>query len=324
RAPPPARAGLEHSAPEIYTTTVNGTVTMVGPMTGGAMIGGTLTLEETNIRIPSRLAANSVSLPDLRHVNEPAAVRATRQRAGMIAVETSGGGRPFGLNLQINAPSRIFVRGRGLDAELGGRLRLAGTTDAVEPVGVFQLIRGRLDILGKRLDLTEGLVNMQGALDPYIRFVAETTAEDVTVMIVVEGLASAPEISFTSEPDLPEEEVVARLLFGRGLDTISPFQAAQMASAVATLSGRSGLDVVGKLRGAVGLSDLDVTQTEDGDTEVSAGAYISDKIYSEVIADSTGKQQINLNLDLTNTITLKGGASNEGDTGIGVFFEKDY
>jgi len=320
-----ALEGLVVSDQEIYTTTVNGTVTMVGPMTGGAMIGGRLNLEETNIRIPSGLAANSVSLPDLRHVNEPAAVRATRQRAGMIAVETTGGERrPFGLNLLINAPSRIFVRGRGLDAELGGRLRLAGTTDAVEPVGVFQLIRGRLDILGKRLDLTEGLVNMQGALDPYIRFVAETTAEDVTVMIVVEGLASAPEISFTSEPDLPEEEVVARLLFGRGLDTISPFQAAQMASAVATLSGRSGLDVVGKLRGAVGLSDLDVTQTEDGDTEVSAGAYISDKVYSEVIADSTGRQQINLNLDLTNTITLKGGASNEGDTGIGVFFEKDY
>ncbi|SHK81426.1 autotransporter secretion inner membrane protein TamB [Roseovarius marisflavi] len=319
-----ALAGLVVSDQEIYRATVNGSVTVVGPMTGGAMIGGTLNLEETNIRIPSGLGANSVTLPGLRHISEPAEVRATRRRAGLIAVKTSGGVRPFGLNLQINAPSRIFVRGRGLDAELGGRLRLAGTTNAVEPEGVFQLIRGRLDILGKRLDLTDGLVNMQGALDPYIRFVAETTAEDVTVMIVVEGLASAPEISFTSEPDLPEEEVVARLLFGRGLDTISPFQAAQMASAIATLSGRSSLDVVGTLRGAVGLSDLDVTQTEDGDTEVSAGAYISDKFYSEVIADSTGKQQINLNYDLTNSITLKGGASNEGNSGIGVFFEKDY
>ncbi|SLN09655.1 Translocation and assembly module TamB [Roseovarius gaetbuli] len=317
-------ADLVVSDQEIYTTTVNGNVTVSGPMTGGAVIGGTLNLEETNIRIPSGLGANSVALPGLRHINEPAEVRATRQRAGLIAVETTGGARPFGLNLQINAPSRIFVRGRGLDAELGGRLRLAGTTDAVEPVGMFQLIRGRLDILGRRLDLTEGLVNMQGALDPYIRFVAETTAEDVTVMIAVEGPASAPEISFTSEPDLPEEEVVARLLFGRGLDTISPFQAARMASAVATLSGRSSLDVIGTLRGAVGLSDLDVTQTAEGDTEVSAGAYISDKIYSEVTADSAGKQQINLNLDITNSITLKGGASNDGSTGIGVFFEKDY
>ncbi|WP_294610919.1 translocation/assembly module TamB domain-containing protein [uncultured Roseovarius sp.] len=317
-------AGLVLSDREIYATTVNGNISLAGPMTGGAVIGGVLNLDETNIRIPSGLGANSVALPDLRHINEPAEVRATRQRAGLIAVETSGGTRPFGLNLSINAPSRIFVRGRGLDAELGGRLRLAGTTDAVEPVGVFQLIRGRLDILGKRLELTEGLVNMQGALDPFIRFVAETTAEDVSVMIVVEGLASAPEISFTSEPDLPEEEVVARLLFGRGLESISPFQAAQLASAVATLSGRSNLDVVGKLRGAVGLSDLDVTQTEEGDTEVSAGAYISDKIYSEVTADSTGRQQINLNLDITNSITLKGGASNDGSTGIGVFFEKDY
>jgi translocation and assembly module TamB len=97
-----------------------------------------------------------------------------------------------------------------------------------------------------------------------------------------------------------------------------------MASAVATLTGNSNGDVVGKLRGAIGLSDLDVTQTEDGGTEVSAGAYISDKVYTEVTADSEGKQRINLNFDLSDSITIKGGASNDGSSGVGVFFERDY
>jgi len=97
-----------------------------------------------------------------------------------------------------------------------------------------------------------------------------------------------------------------------------------MASAISTLTGRSDNDLVGRLRGAVGLADLDVTQTEDGDTEVSAGAYLSDDIYTEVTADSAGKQQINLNLDVTRSVTVKGRTSNEGDAGIGVFFERDY
>ncbi|WP_297773612.1 translocation/assembly module TamB domain-containing protein [uncultured Roseovarius sp.] len=317
-------AGLVLSDQLIYTTTANGDVSLNGPLTGGARIGGAITLEETNIRIPSGLGPASVSLPDLKHVNESALSRQTREHAGLIKTEEGTPARPYGLDITINAPNRIFVRGRGLDAELGGRLRIAGTTAAVAPDGFFELIRGRIDILGKRLTLTEGRVTMQGSLDPYLRFVAETDAEDVSVQVIVDGLASAPEVTFASDPDLPQEEVVSRLIFGRGLDSISAFQAAQMASAVSTLAGNSNGDVVGKLRSAVGLADLDVSQTEDGGTEVSAGAYISDNVYTEVSADSEGKQKINLNLDLTNSFTVKGSTSNDGDTGVGVFFEKDY
>jgi translocation and assembly module TamB len=100
-------------------------------------------------------------------------------------------------------------------------------------------------------------------------------------------------------------------------------QAAQLASAVATLSGGGG-GLVGRLRGAFGLNDLDVKQTAGGDTEVSAGTYISDKVYTEITADSTGRQKINLNLDLSRSLTAKGSAASDGNTGIGLFFEKDY
>jgi translocation and assembly module TamB len=293
-------------------------------LTGGARIGGEITLEETNIRIPSGLGPASVSLPDLRHVNESAASRLTRERAGLLQDATaSAPRRAFPLDLAINAPARIFVRGRGLDAELGGRLRIGGTSADVSPAGFFELRRGRLDILGKRLTLTEGRVTMQGSLDPWLRFVAETEIDSTDVQVIIEGLASAPEVTFASNPDLPQEEIVARLIFGRGLDDISPLQAAQLASAVATLSGGGG-DLVGRLRGGLGLADLDVSQTADGDTQVSAGAYISEKVYTEVTADSAGKQRINLNLDLTGSLTVKGGASNDGDSGIGIFFERDY
>ncbi|MBE0452327.1 translocation/assembly module TamB domain-containing protein [Roseovarius autotrophicus] len=308
----------------IYTTTANGAVTLNGPLTGGARIGGEITLEETNIRIPSGLGPASVSLPDLRHINESAASRLTRERAGLLKETTaSAPRRAFQLALTINAPSRIFVRGRGLDAELGGRLRIGGTSADVSPAGFFELRRGRLDILGKRLTLTEGRVTIQGSLDPWLRFVARTRIDDTEVQVIIEGLASAPEVTFASNPDLPQEEIVARLIFGRGLGDISPLQAAQLASAVATLSGGGG-DLVGRLRGGLGLADLDVSQTADGDTQVSAGTYLSDKVYTEVTADSTGKQRINLNLDLTRSLTVKGGASNDGDSGIGIFFERDY
>ncbi|MEM8538916.1 MAG: translocation/assembly module TamB domain-containing protein, partial [Pseudomonadota bacterium] len=311
--------------PTLYQTTINGTVNVNGPLTGGARIAGALALGRTELRVPSGGAGAPAAPAGIRHVSEPAAVRRTRARAGLIETgRKSGPTVSFPLDLTISAPSQIFVRGRGLDAELGGDLRLGGSTTNVSASGVFELIRGRVDILTKRLDLTEGTIDLRGALDPYLRFVAKTTSNEYDISIILEGLVSEPTVSFTSSPDLPQEEVLAQLLFGRDFSNMSAFQAAQLVSAVATLSGKGSGGLQGGLRNRLGLSDLDVTSTDDGGTQVSAGTYISDNVYSEIVADSEGNNKINLNLDLSDSLTVKGSAGNDGDTGIGIFFERDY
>ncbi|QFT81917.1 Translocation and assembly module TamB [Roseovarius sp. THAF27] len=309
--------------PDLYSTTLSGQVGINGPLTGGATIAGIVNLGRTELRVPSGSGTRSPGdIPEITHIGEPAAVRQTRTRAGIIGQERGGTPVAFPLDLVINAPNRIFVRGRGLDAELGGRVRLQGTTADVVPSGLFELIRGRLDILGRRLELTEGVIDLRGALDPYLRFVAETENDGILVRTIIEGLASSPSVTFESVPDLPQDEAVARLLFGRGLEDISAFQAAQLVAAAATLSGQrsGGLDI----RGALGLSDLDVSTSEDGATQVTAGAYLSENLYSEVTADSEGNQEINLNLDIGRNVTVKGSTSTTGNTGVGIFFEKDY
>ncbi len=319
---------LALSDPELFETRVNGDLTVVGPLTGGARIAGTINLGRTEVQIPSGSGVIIGTLPQLRHVAEPADVAATRRRAGLVRQEAGGSGRAAGadfpLDLTVNARNQIFVRGRGLDAELGGSLRLAGSTGNIVPSGFFELIRGRIDILGRRLDLTEGLIDIRGAFDPYLRFVAESTAGDVVVQILLEGEASAPTVTFSSSPELPQDEVVARLIFGRGLDSLSAFQAVQLVSGIAQLTGRYDGGVVGNLRNSLGLSDLDVATSEEGTTQLRAGAYLADNLYSEVTADSEGKQQINLNLDVTRNLTVKGRADTDGETGLGIFFERDY
>ncbi|KAF0677273.1 translocation/assembly module TamB domain-containing protein [Profundibacterium mesophilum] len=318
--------------PELYRTIVDGTVAIEGPLAGGARIGGTLVLGQTDLRIPSTGLGATGPIPDgITHVSEPEAVRATRRRAGLIedgsedGASDGGGTRvAYPLDLRIIAENQIFIRGRGLDAELGGQLTLQGTTANVIPAGQFDLIRGRIDLLGKRLVLDEGQVTLQGDFTPFIRFVVRTDTGDVTVLIVVEGPALSPDIDFLSEPELPEDEVLARLLFGRSIESISALQAAQLASAVATLAGRGGDGVIGKLRQNFGLDDLDVTTDEEGNVGLRAGKYISENVYSDVAVGSEGDAEINLNLDLTPSLTVKGGASSSGETSLGIFFEKDY
>src|SRR5690606_32556497 len=125
------------------------------------------------------------------------------------------------------APNQIFVRGRGLDTELGGAVRLTGPVTNVKPVGGFELLRGRLDILTQRVTFDEGRVTLIGDMNPQLYFVARTDGGDITVLVTVQGTVDNPDIKFSSEPELPQDEVLARLIFKRSMSELSAFQIAQ-------------------------------------------------------------------------------------------------
>ena len=310
----------------LYETSANGEITVNGPLTGGARIAGVLDLGPAELRVPASSGVGYAGLPGLRHVNEPAAVRQVRQWAGIIAQPDSGasGGPAYPVDLTIRAPSRIFVRGRGIDAELGGQLRLLGTTAELVPQGRFELVRGRIDILGQRLTLDEGLLRLQGSFDAFIRFSAVTQAEDVTITVAIEGPASAPKLALTSSPELPEDEVLSQLLFKRDLTEISALQAIRLANALAILSGRGGIDVTARLRQSLALDDLDVGTDAEGNVEARAGKYLSENLYSDVIVNGGGETDIRLNLELNPSFTVRGRLGSDGDTGVGIYFERDY
>ncbi len=330
----PFQADLELDASQVtltdgnlFDTTINGAATVRGPLAGGATLRADMTLGRTEIRISDVPASTVPILEELRHINEPAAARQTRAFAGLI-VETDPSAvataRPYPIDITLRAPSQIFVRGRGLDAELGGELRLTGTSADVQPVGQFNLVRGRLDILGKRLTLTEGRVSLRGAFDPYLSFAAVSQSDDITVSINVVGPVSAPEVTFTSSPALPEDEVLARLLFGRSITDISALQALQLAAAVRTLAGKGGDGIVGNLRKNFGLDDLDLTTDEDGEATLKVGKYISENIYTDVAVGADGDTEINLNLTISPSVTARGTVGSDGESTIGIYFERDY
>lgn len=319
--------------PELYKTRITGNLTVKGPITGGAVIAGALSLGQTDVQVPSSGVGALGNLPDVVHLGASTAIQTTLDRAGALMAAMNGGTpdgtapakRAFPLNIVIDAPSRIFIRGRGLDAELGGSLRIGGTSSNVQPNGLFELVRGRIDILQQRFELTEGSASLQGDFAPFIRLVATTESRTGTVIsIIVEGPATAPVVSFTSIPSLPQDEVLSQLIFGRDLQSISPLQAVQLAAAVGTLAGTGGGGVIDNFRQEIGLDDFDVTTDEAGNAAVRAGKYLSKNVYTDVTVSSDGSTEINLNLDITNAVTAKGSVDVNGETGIGIFFEKDY
>jgi translocation and assembly module TamB len=328
----PARIAVTGQAlrivdPTLYAALVErADITIGGALTGALQVAGTVTLGQTELRIPENGLGGSAPIPPIDHRGESAAERRTRIAAGLGPVEAEdGGSQRIGLDLTITAPGRIFLRGRGLDAELGGTIRLGGTTAAVIPSGRFELLRGRLQILGNRLDLTDGSASLEGNFDPFIRLLATSRRAGYTIGVNVIGRTSAPAISFSSTPALPEDEVLAQLLFGRSVAALSPVQVLQMADAVASLAGgssRSGL--LGSLREGLGLDDLDVQADETGNAALRAGRYLSDNVYTDVTVTQGGTTGLSLNIDLTPDITARGTFESDSTSRLGVFFERDY
>ncbi|KAA0972222.1 hypothetical protein FPY71_03695 [Aureimonas fodinaquatilis] len=305
---------------ELFSTRLNADLTVTGPLTGAAVLGGTINAQEINIVVPDSLPSSLAQL-DVRYVNAPAAVLRQQQEINPDsgATGTSGGG--ISLNVTLNAPNRVFVRGRGLDLELGGSIQIAGPLSNLGIVGSFDLERGYFQILSRRLEFQRASLSFTGNLIPTLDFLAESDAGQARVYVAVRGPAENPTFTFSSNPALPQDEVLAQLIFGQSTSNLSPVQIAQLASAAASLAGVGGsTGLLDNLRSKLGVDNLDITTTEDGQAAVGVGQYLNDKTYVGV--DSTGR--VSIDLDLGRDFKARGAVTATGGGEVGVFYEKEY
>lgn len=309
----------------VVTANLGGDLTIKGPLVSAPVIAGTVNLAKTVITVPDKLPG-SLSALDVKHKNAPGAVRAQDKALRPPTTSGKSGGSGLALDVTVNAPNQIFIQGRGVDAELGGSLRLTGPASSPQAVGTFTLQRGRLSILGKRLTFTEGTVGFSGSLVPYLNLTATTTTASATVTIVVSGEATNPKFTFSSVPALPEDEVLAQLIFGRSMSNLSPLQIAQLAEAAGQLAGVGGsTSLLENLRSAIGVDDLDVTTDDKGGTAVSAGKYLNDRTYVTIQkGDKPGSGKATIDLNVGRGVKLRGEATDAGEAKGGIFYEKEY
>ena len=124
---------------------------------------------------------------------------------------------------------------------------------------------------------------------------------------------------------LPQEEALSRLIFGSSLTELSPLQIAQLAAAVATLSGGGGGELMDGLGEAIGLDRFEVIQTETGETRVSAGRQVTERVSLGVEQGrDPGSTRVNIDIDVTEKMKLRGSVGSDGSSKAGVFFQTDY
>ncbi|GBD42695.1 Translocation and assembly module TamB [bacterium HR40] len=243
----------------------------------------------------------------------------------LVRAEPSAG-LPYelALRLQLDMPGRVFVRGRGLESEWGGSLAVRGTAAAPLVEGSIGLRRGYLDLLDRRFTLREGEIRFGGAdpFSPFIHLVATAANQDVTAVARLEGPASDPRLLLESDPALPQDEILSRLLFGRDVSRITPIQGLKLAAALQRLEGGTGLDLLGSLREAIGVDTLDIGGESPAEAYVSAGRYVAENVYVEVRQGlATGGMKARVEIELTNRVSV---ATETGNGGGGVEVEWRY
>ena len=306
----------------LVTGNIAGDLTLKGPVADLAL-AGKVRINKANITIPQKLPA-SLSEIDIKHRNAPADVK--RMTADVQRQQgSSGASRGIALDLTIESPGQLFVRGRGINAEMGGNLKITGTSASPVVSGGFELERGRMEILTRRLDFTSARIGFAGGLVPTVDLVASSTAGTTEITVTVAGLASNPTVTFASSPSLPQDEILAQLIFNRSMSNLSAVQIAQLASAASQLAGGSSTGLLDSLRSKLGVDDLDITTDAEGRAAVSAGKYLNERTYIELKQDpETNGAKAVINLDVGRGLKLRGEAGSAGSAGAGIFYEKEY
>ncbi|MBY3443765.1 translocation/assembly module TamB domain-containing protein [Rhizobium laguerreae] len=305
----------------LVVSTVNGTLGLRGPI-ANATLSGKLRLDKTSITVPEKLPTSLREI-DIRHKNAPRAVLAQLRDDG----ERKPGEKSsvITLDLEIDAPSHIFVRGRGIDAELGGLVTIRGTAAAPNVTGGFTMRRGRLTILNRRLDFSDkSRITFVGDLTPALDMEATSASGSTTLTVDVAGLATDPAITFSSSPELPQDEVLAQLIFGQSMSKLSPVQIAQLADAVSQLAGNRSTSLFEGLRNQLGVDDFDVSTDSKGQTSVSVGRYLNDRTYFELQQGGSAGAKAVINLDVGRGVKLRGGAGGNGEGEAGIVYEREY
>ena len=321
-APQPVAIELSNHNAEIFasdrmTAVIGGDLMIGGSIGAGLEASGNLSIDRAELRLPEQLPVTVASIEVIR----PGETRTVDHTPAL----------PMKLAVGVKTRDVVFVRGRGVDAELTGDVRATGDLDHPIIIGAFDLRRGSYTIAGTTLDFTSGTVSFDGGhgYDPALDFVATNTTDNVAATLTIGGYASKPKITLSSVPDLPQDEILSRLLFSSSVAQLSPFQIAEIGSALASIGGlNAGMnDPLETARKAVGLDRLTVNggdantgPTLEGGRYVARGVYVGAK-QGASSSDTTAEVRI----DITKQLKLETDVGNSKDgSNIGLSYQFEY
>jgi translocation and assembly module TamB len=257
--------------------------------------------------------SGSVELPYAR-LDEPeqlaTAVRASSDEV-IVNAAVAGAREPFHVfsNVALKLGDRVTINTSGLQG------RLSGTLTAVTDESGFSRGSGELNVeegkytaYGRKLDITRGrLIFSNSPLgDPGVDLRATKKFPDVIAGVNVRGTLSAPRMTFFSEPEVTQSQIVSLLLAGGSLERVQ-------SSNSMVLQGSALLaQQFGNRIGA----DVSVESNLQNDTSLVLGRYLSPRLYLSYgisIAEAINTIKLNYTIGDKWTIRTEAGQNRSAD-----------
>ena len=270
---------------------------------------------------------------DLRNLRMPAPAVLEPDSQIEPAVEKRLQSEGLALRLALSIPGTLYIRGRELDSAWAGHLILEHEHGQPGLSGYLEPRRGTLLLLKRKFKLEEGRIDFDNRWpsEPLLRLAATFSRADLSARVQLIGSVSDPEWTLTSDPPLPKDEILARILFGEGLSSLTPVQAFSLASEAARLGKLGGgAGWLGKVQAAVGIDRVEIRENgqDSAKTEVAVGKYLGDRSYVEMrratAVDTTDRARFYMEHELWPNIVVEAESGLEMRSGIGLFWKLDY
>jgi len=272
---------------DTLTARADGNVSVTGPFTA-ATVSGTVAL--TNSRFLKNIDLIPIGLPGRPAPQPPA------ERPEFFSLP----GPPFRnwkFDVAIKTKDPVLIRGNLATGEATTDLKLIGT-------GLHPGLQGMVHMEGveatlpfSRLDVSRGSLtfNPNDSTNPTIDLQGTSVIRDYTVRVYVYGTLLSPQAIFTSEPPLPQEDIISLIATGTTRRELSTGN---------VLAGRAAMLLVQQLYRKI---------VKKGEPTDSNTVFNRLDLDLGTVDPRTGQQQATVRFKLTDQLVLTGDVGVHGD-----------
>jgi hypothetical protein len=216
-------------------------------------------------------------------------------------------GREIALQINLQLHDNLVVRTPQAQIRAGGRLLLQGTVAHPVILGTIETQDGRVTFRRNRFILENAVVRFDDPrrINPYLDLRATTRIRTYDVTMWLRGRADDLTIRLSSEPPLPQEDLLALVTLGATRSELGSSGALTFAGEAAQLLSR---DLLGLDPDTPFVDILEFGRSEAGDNQVRVGKRLDDRttvIYSGSFAEG-GKQKLRIEYQVIGPLLLAG------------------
>jgi translocation and assembly module TamB len=233
------------------------------------------------------------------------------------------------IDMRVRLRRDIWVKQENGSAELTGDVQVK--KDGVGPlrlIGEVETVRGSLTAMGKEFKVTKATVTFAGSvpIDPGLDITADYKAQQYLIHVIVGGSASQPTLTFKSEPDLEQADILSVLLFGKPTSQLGGNERADLKSRAAEVAtGFAASQVSQQVSQALGLEEMGIELRQTG-SGVGLGSYLGKNTYASFSQDFSqqGGQRVDIQHYLTRHLEVDTNTTARGDRGADVIWSTSY